>query len=769
MRFLRVNYFLTTTTLAILAILIFFASIIFVFHLTKPKPVKIRADSLESSLPKEDLGALADRTGSNILGTTNKVEIVKEFPARKTAFGYNAIVVNWKESLDEESEVTVQVSTSDEGRIWSGWKNAEKDPDSDGKEPPAEGENFSNLIVAEGNFIKYRLRVLTDPKNEGTVEKIKLIYIDSEESFWEKFWRNLHEKVAVAPNIVKGSFAATTSRKPTDRPNIISRSRWGADPKLMRWGPEYRKIKKMFVHHTVTLNAGSNPAATVRAIYYFHSVVRKWGDIGYNYLADSKGNIYEGRYGGDGVVGGHVYHYNYGSVGVAVIGDYRTAYPTKAAKNALQQIAVWKSTSHGFDPAGRSRFGSPGYEYTFANVTNHGDVGDTECAGKNLNNFVPLLRTLARQMPLEVLALYKNGSLKRVAFSKNRLATDVLRDLRRSSTIALVQPNYIRKQVDFPDDPAVPDDPLFNSQWYLTKIKQDQAWRSSLGSSGVKVAVLDTGVAYENYVDGSGSYSQLPDFGNTSFDSANAYDFVNGDAHANDDNGHGTAVVSIIAASTNNSLANASIAPAVTILPIKVLNKNGFGIDSDIAKGISWATARGARVINFSFGGPENSYILGRRISSAYSKGAVVVAAAGNNSSAKPFYPAATGYVLGVGATRFDNSRAYYSNYGSWIDLFAPGGDTRVDQNRDGKKDGLYLPTISAVGNNYSNFKYLYMSGTSLAASHVSAVAALAASRGVGTNSLIERTLLRSTRDLGRRGVDNIYRYGLLQATLQIP
>lgn len=769
MKFFKVKRLLGIITLVIFTTLLVFVVIILFFKLPEPKPIEIRSQSLESSLPKKDLSALASRSASNVLGAINKVELVKEFPVRKTAFGFNALVFNWEESLADGSEVYAELKTSEDGKNWSKWKDAHEDEDSDGKTPLAEDENFSSLVVARGNYIKYRLRIITDPQKGGAVEKIKVIYIDSEEDFLERLWRGLYQKLSSGPTFVRKAFAITTNKKLTDPPSIISRSQWRADPKLMRWGTEYQPTKKMVVHHTVTPNNDKNPAATVRAIYYFHAVIRKWGDIGYNFIIDQQGRIYEGRYGGDGVVGGHVYHYNYGSVGVAVLGDYRSAYPSKAVKNALHQIAVWKSATHGFDPTGSSRFGSRGYEKTFPNITYHGNLGLTSCAGTNLIRFIPQLRTLSRQMPLEVLALYKNGSLRRIAFGKNRLAGDVLRDLRRSSAIALAGPNYIRKQVDFPDDPSTPNDPNFARQWYLTSIRQDQAWKYSLGNSAVKVAVLDTGVAYEDHTDGDISYSKLPDFENTGFDTTNAYDFVNGDNHANDDNGHGTAVASIIASSTNNSLVNAAIAPGVTILPIKVLNKHGFGMDSDIAKGISLAADRGAKVINLSFGGPDNSGVLARYITAARVRGAVVIAAAGNNASASAFYPAALKYVLGVGATRFDNSRAYYSNYGTWLDLFAPGGDTRVDLNADGAVDGIYLPKLRKVGSNYGNFRYAYMSGTSFSAAQVSAVAALAASRGLSLVSGIESVLLRSTKDLGVKGVDSVYRYGLLQANVKIP
>ena len=90
----------------------------------------------------------------------------------------------------------------------------------------------------------------------------------------------------------------------------------------MQWDPEYVPVKKIIVHHTVTSNSDPDPAATVRSIYYYHAVSLGWGDIGYNFLIDRQGRIYEGRYGGNAVVGGHALTWNYGSVGIAALGNY---------------------------------------------------------------------------------------------------------------------------------------------------------------------------------------------------------------------------------------------------------------------------------------------------------------------------------------------------------------------------------------------------------------------------------------------------------------
>ncbi|MBI2941017.1 MAG: N-acetylmuramoyl-L-alanine amidase, partial [Chloroflexi bacterium] len=132
---------------------------------------------------------------------------------------------------------------------------------------------------------------------------------------------------------------------------VISRAGWGADESyrftatgIERWPRDYRVVQKVVVHHTDTSTGGNDPAAIVRAIYYYHAVTRGWDDIGYNFLIDWRGNIYEGRYGGRGVVGGHALGFNYGSLGIGCIGNYANsgeAVPT-AMKQSIARLIAWK-------------------------------------------------------------------------------------------------------------------------------------------------------------------------------------------------------------------------------------------------------------------------------------------------------------------------------------------------------------------------------------------------------------------------------------------
>jgi serine protease len=293
----------------------------------------------------------------------------------------------------------------------------------------------------------------------------------------------------------------------------------------------------------------------------------------------------------------------------------------------------------------------------------------------------------------------------------------------------------------------------------------EEAWDIQKGgSASVVVAVIDTGVAYESYSNGSKRYYLAPDLANTVF--VPGYDFVENDTHPNDDNSHGTHVTGTIAQSTNNSLGVAGIAFNTAIMPVKVLDKNGSGSYANVANGIKWATDHGAKIINLSLGGASPSSTLENAVKYAYEHGVTVVAAAGNDGSSQVSYPAAyNNYVIAVGASRYDETLASYSNRGASLDLVAPGGDVSVDQNNDGHGDGILQNTFDPNTKNTANFGYWFFQGTSMAAPHVSGVAALLLAEGNAATPDEIRTALQETADdLGATGRDNTYGWGLVNA-----
>jgi serine protease len=169
-------------------------------------------------------------------------------------------------------------------------------------------------------------------------------------------------------------------------------------------------------------------------------------------------------------------------------------------------------------------------------------------------------------------------------------------------------------------------------------------------------------------------------------------------------------------------------------MPVKVLDSLGAGTYANVAEGIIWATNNGAHVINLGLGGAEPSKTLENAVAYAYTYGVTVIAAAGNDGSGSVGYPAAyDDYVIAVGATRYDETLAYYSNYGQSLDLVAPGGDLNVDQNKDGYSDGILQQTYKKDGVREIFWGYCFMEGTSMAAAHVSGVAALIIAHGIAS------------------------------------
>ena len=227
------------------------------------------------------------------------------------------------------------------------------------------------------------------------------------------------------------------------------------------------------------------------------------------------------------------------------------------------------------------------------------------------------------------------------------------------------------------------------------------------------------------------------------------WDFVNNDAHPNDDESHGTHVAGTIAQTTNNATGVAGIAYNVSLMPVKVLNAQGSGTISQIADGIRWAADHGAHVINMSFGTsalPAQLIALQDAVQYAASLGVVLVAASGNSSGATPMYPAAYPEVISVGATLFNKSLATYSNKGS--ELCTPGGTSNgEDVNGDGYPDMILQNTFDPNTHATCSFGYWFFAGTSMASPHVAAVAALIKSEQPSLTAAEIRQLLHDTAD----------------------
>jgi thermitase len=260
-----------------------------------------------------------------------------------------------------------------------------------------------------------------------------------------------------------------------------------------------------------------------------------------------------------------------------------------------------------------------------------------------------------------------------------------------------------------------PDDPLYAQQWPLERLGASCVWERTAGSPGVTVAVVDSGVDLGH-----------PDLvGRLRTD---GFDFVDNDGEPWDENGHGTHVAGVIAATRGNGEGGAGLAPGVQILPVRVMDAEGAGSDRAIAAGINYAVDKGARVINLSLGAtlllatPEGSPQVIRAIRNALAADVVVVVAAGNDFV--PLPNAIVGEnedVLVVAASDQDDRKAGFSNSGPWVDVSAPG--ERIVSTMPTYE--VYLTSVALPPGERFERRYDSMSGTSQAAPFVSATAAL--------------------------------------------
>jgi serine protease len=281
-----------------------------------------------------------------------------------------------------------------------------------------------------------------------------------------------------------------------------------------------------------------------------------------------------------------------------------------------------------------------------------------------------------------------------------------------------IDPNYIYKAYE------VPNDPDYSKQWNFRSINLEGAWNNAKGN-GATVAVIDTGI------------TQVPDLKETKF--VKGYDFVNDRADAADDNGHGTHVAGTIAQSTNNNYGVAGIAYEANLMPLKVLGADGSGTITDIAEAIRFAADNGADVINMSLGGGGDADVMREAIDYAYSKGVMIVAAAGNANDSSASYPARYPQVMAVAALDSAGGKAPYSNFGAGVDISAPGGATMNGDPAGGILQNTIDPETGAS-------VFTALQGTSMAAPHVAGVAALVKSVGVEDPEQIAAVLKQSAR-----------------------
>lgn len=271
----------------------------------------------------------------------------------------------------------------------------------------------------------------------------------------------------------------------------------------------------------------------------------------------------------------------------------------------------------------------------------------------------------------------------------------------------------------------VPNDPYYSSQWGLDKIQAVGGWDVTHGSGGVLIAIADTGI------DGG-----HPDLGAKIASSVDCTNLCN-PVPPLDGNGHGTHVAGIASAITNNAQGIAGVGYESSLASVQVLDVSGSGYYSWVVNGIIWAADSGAKVINLSLGGTSSSSTLKSAVEYAWNKGVVLVAAAGNSGTTRRHYPAYYSQAIAVAATDANDNKAYFSTYGSWVDVASPG-----------------LDIFSTYPGGYS-----YLSGTSMATPFVTGLAGLTFGHNpTWTNSQVRNQIEAAADKIAGTGI--YWKYG---------
>lgn len=301
-------------------------------------------------------------------------------PAILAPIPFSDLGCSWEADLPDGAALRLELRSSPdrEGDRWSSWVLIEEDPEL----PPMAWNQYAGelFFVPQQDGVhqrfQYRLSFSSLPtESSPMLRRLSCTLIDARAG-------------PSTSEILDQKGRSEVSG--LEQPPLISRGEWGCPEgqESPRWPPEYERVTHVIVHHTATPNDDVNWAARVRAIWYYHANTRGWGDIGYNYVIDPLGNVYEGRAGGEDVVGGHARSYNPGTMGVGCLGTYTSAPVPAPLQETLEALIAWKASQRGIDPLGRS-FNN---HKVYAHISGHRDVGQTTCPGNVLYALLPAIR-----------------------------------------------------------------------------------------------------------------------------------------------------------------------------------------------------------------------------------------------------------------------------------------------------------------------------------------------------------------------------------------
>ena len=351
-------------------------------------------------------------------------------------FKFNAIGPYWKAEVKEGSSIRVDIKLKDSEK-WSDWYEARIDDTNQGKDVMLDKEKtFAELIFGENiEAFQYKVTLMADNiSNAPILKEINFNYIDS----------------TTGPETESGSEKKIIKEAKATGGVAIPRASWGCPEAYGSpgWSPEYVPATNAIIHHTAGGWSASDPSSSVRAIWQYHTYSRGWGDIGYNYIIDGYGNVYEGRYGGEDVVAGHAYPYNRGTIGISVMGTYSNYDISWAAREGLTNLMARKFGPRGLDPLGhrviyaqitvggapvtdawgRGAWAAPG-------IIGHRDASPTECPGGVFYGTLNTVRAItAQKLPLYA---YPWGLISQEAFTDRTLSTSTASPLEPGGSITI--------------------------------------------------------------------------------------------------------------------------------------------------------------------------------------------------------------------------------------------------------------------------------------------------------------------------------------------
>ena len=300
---------------------------------------------------------------------------------------FNFVFPEWQATMPLSTTLHLQIRLGSAEEIWGDWIDVEPNTDLSNPEKGITGGSIintpdSNILL---DRVQMQVRLERSPTGElPTLANLSVVFVDASGPTTKELigQSSLSHQIKAKPSLQSGSYP---------KPPVISRSKWCTAPECSYTGVQTYPATHLIVHHTVSGNDITDWAAHIRAIWSFQTFTRGWGDIGYNFLIDPNGNIYEGHLGGDDAVGTHASEANRGGMGVSLMGTFDTVRPPEAMLNALAELLAWKSSKNEIDVWDASRL--PLFSYGHLDLIGHRDVyGTTTCPGDLAHSLIKEIR-----------------------------------------------------------------------------------------------------------------------------------------------------------------------------------------------------------------------------------------------------------------------------------------------------------------------------------------------------------------------------------------